>query len=436
MDNKQISHKVPQEEVIQMLQDELAKTNSELMQLTLELEDRVNQRTKELLQANKELMLAKEKAEESDRLKTAFLQNMSHEIRTPMNGILGFTELLKAPNLSGEKQKEFIEIIRQSGNRMLNIINDIIDLSKIESGHIDVLSKKINVNDLLQELYVFFKPEAEIKGLDLICRKELQDDLSIIETDETKLMQILSNLLKNALKFTQEGTITFGYEIEKNLLIFFVQDTGIGIPENKIKTIFERFIQGDINISRDYEGAGLGLTISKAYIEKLGGEIWLKSELGKGTTFFFYVPCELINVNLIKTQVDKPLNNNLKTKNILIVEDDQISMSYLREILEEENANLFYASNGKEALEKVRTTPEIQIVLMDLKMRIMDGFESTRLIKKEKPHLPVIAQSAYAFSNDLDKAKEAGCNDFIRKPVKKELLLSLINKHLSGVKAY
>jgi PAS domain S-box-containing protein len=393
--------------------------------------DNYQQLNQELLKTNEELQRAKENAEESDRLKTAFLQNMSHEIRTPMNGILGFAELLKNPKLSDKKQNEFIQIIEQSGKRMLNIINDIIDLSKIESGQIDISFKEVNVNQLLMQLHVFFKPEAERKCLKLTYFTELPDELCTIETDETKLNQVLSNLIKNSLKFTKTGDISFGYHLIKDMLHFYVRDTGKGIQEKHKKIIFERFIQGDMSITRDYEGAGLGLSISKAYIERLGGKIWVESELDKGATFFFSIPYNFSRMEQIKPPIKTGLNDSKLPINILIVEDDEFSTLFLREILEEENTNLLFSSNGEEALDMVKKHPEIQIVLMDLKMPVMDGFEATKLIKKLKPGLPIIAQSAYAFSDDRYKAKSAGCDDFIAKPVEMDILLSVINKQLS-----
>jgi signal transduction histidine kinase/CheY-like chemotaxis protein len=377
-----------------------------------------------------ELLKAKEHAEESDRLKTAFLHNMSHEIRTPMNGILGFAELLKSRRLSGEKQQEFIELIEQSGQRMLNIINDIVNISKIETGQIEIDLQEINVNHMIKHLHTFFIPEAEGMGLILTYKTGLNDIMCITETDNLKLTQILSNLIKNALKFTKSGTVEFGYHRKDQMLEFYVQDTGIGIESKMQDTIFERFRQVDMSISRNYEGAGLGLAITKAYIERLGGKIWVESELNEGATFFFNIPYKPGQITQTETQVENQFGGRLKGVNILIAEDDCVSMKLLKELLESENANLFFANNGQEAVEIVKTTSEIQILLMDLKMSIMDGFEATRLIKIIKPGLPIIAQSAYAFSNDKDKARIAGCNDFIGKPVKLELLLSMIIKHL------
>jgi PAS domain S-box-containing protein len=385
----------------------------------------------ELNQTNEELLLAKERAEESNRLKTAFLQNMSHEIRTPMNSIIGFADMLKNPELSGEMQKEYIGIIQQGGQRMINIINDIIDISKIESGQIDISSNEINVNHLLKQLHAFFKAEAEEKNLVLKYTVEYSDELCEIETDETKLTQIISNLIKNSIKFTKKGNINFGFHIKKNMIEFYVQDTGKGIPECQREIIFDRFVQGEMSNTRDYEGAGLGLSISKAFVEKLGGKIWVESELDKGSTFYFTIPYNLIKGAHIETLLKSDLNANLKSTNILIAEDDKYSMLLLQRILKDENTNLFLANNGEEALNLVKLHPEIQIVLMDLKMPVMDGYEAIKLMKKLRPDLPIIAQSAYAFTLDKDKAKKAGFNDFICKPIKIDSLLSVINQQLS-----
>jgi hypothetical protein len=402
----------------------------EIELMLIQKNQEIESQNEEYKQINEELFKAKEHAEESDRLKTAFLQNMSHEIRTPMNGILGFSELLKNPGLTGDKQQQFIGLIEQSGQRMLNIINDIVNISKIETGQIDLDLKETNVNQLLNHLYIFFRPEAEGKELKLTLKIGLSDELSKIETDDTKLIQVMSNLIKNSLKFTKTGTIEFGYRQKEKVLEFYVHDTGIGIALEMQNKIFERFRQVEMATARNYEGAGLGLAISKAFVEKLGGNLWVDSELGKGSTFFFNVPYISTKISQYENQKEYEPGGSLKSVNILIAEDDYVCMHFLEEMLEFENANLFYAINGQEALDIVKTTPEVQIVLMDLKMPVMDGFEATKLIKRLRPGLPVIAQSAYAFSNDQDKARIAGCDDFIGKPLKQELLLSMIKKHL------
>ena len=385
-----------------------------------------------------ELIQAKEKAEESDRLKSAFLANISHEIRTPMNGILGFAELLKTPQLSQESLNRYIRVIEQSGYRMLNIINDIVDISKIEANQMNVYLESTNVNHLLKDLLVFFTPEAESKGLRLKISTLFPDEESVIHTDHNKLIQIFSNLIKNAMKFTKTGLIEFGYSstslsarsiASSSDLFFYVKDTGVGIPEDQIDMIFERFRQGSISLTRAYEGAGLGLSISKAFVQMLGGEIWVKSELGQGSEFYFTLSNEVMQTPELKVD-SKDTYSNKKRKHlrILIAEDDESSMIYVKAILEREGTMIFEACNGKEAVDFVRNDPEIDLVLMDIKMPEMDGFEATRQIKRIKPSLPVIAQTAYAFVSDQEKAMEAGCDDYISKPIKKDILLAKIQK--------
>jgi len=237
-----------------------------------------------------ELIKAKEKAEESDRLKSAFLANISHEIRTPMNGILGFAELLKEPGLDIENQMEFLGIIVQSGQRMLNIINDLIDISKIAAGATNLRIQKTNINDILQEIHLFFLPEVNKKNIHFDYHCALPGEDCYMLTDGTKLNQILTNLIKNAIKFTQKGSITFGYTCKESKFEFYVSDTGSGIPADQLEVVFERFIQGTMSLTRNHEGAGLGLAISKAYVEMLGGSIRVDTELGKGSTFTFELP--------------------------------------------------------------------------------------------------------------------------------------------------
>lgn len=239
------------------------------------------------------LQKAKELAEKSDRLKSAFLSNISHEIRTPMNGILGFSSLLKEPNLSGKKQQEYIEMIEKSGNRMMNIINDIVDISKIESGVIHITKKETNLNEMISNIYDRFSPEAASKGLIFMNSNKLSTTDAVIKTDNEKVNAILKNLVKNAIKYTREGVVEVGCERKGKHLEFFVKDTGIGIPKDRQEAIFERFVQADIEDKMAWQGAGLGLAITKAYVELLGGKIWLESEEGKGSTFYFNLPIHL-----------------------------------------------------------------------------------------------------------------------------------------------
>ncbi len=239
-----------------------------------------------------DLVIAKEKAVESDRLKTAFLANMSHEIRTPMNGILGFTALLRNPDLTTNKKEKYIDIIHRSGKRMLSTVNDIIEISKIETGIINIEYEEINVNEVLKELFLFFRPEVERKGLELTLEESITESGIQLETDRSKLNSILSNLIKNAVKFTDTGEITFGVNSEDAQLLFYIKDTGIGISEQHKKRIFERFNQADMSHTRSFEGSGLGLSITKSYVEILGGKIWVESKPGRGSTFFFTIPFE------------------------------------------------------------------------------------------------------------------------------------------------
>ncbi len=378
----------------------------------------------------RELIEAKEKAEESDNLKTAFLANMSHEIRTPMNGILGFADLLKSPGLTGDKQKKYIEIIEQSGKRMLNIISDLIDISKIETGQVEVFEEDFDINQLLEDLLVFFKPEAEQRGLIINQDSELRKLDSYIVTDKTKLTQILTNLIGNALKFTKQGKIDFGYTIQNDFLQFYVKDTGVGISADFQQKIFVRFIQEDLNPTNAGDGTGLGLAISKAYIEKLGGSLWVESKQGEGSSFYFNLPFKKPQRD-VNDYNNKPAYFGIVNKLlVLIAEDDEISFTYLKELLSGENIQILHAINGREAIEFCENNININLVLMDIKMPVLNGLEATKLIKMIHPSLPVIAQSAYISARDKEIAIEAGCDDYIEKPVKKEKLYTLIKNYV------
>ncbi|MBK6967105.1 MAG: PAS domain S-box protein [Bacteroidales bacterium] len=331
-----------------------------------------------------ELINAKEQAEESDRLKSAFLANMSHEIRTPMNGILGFTELLKTPGLTGEEQQEYIQIIKKSGDRMLNIINDIIDISKIESGQMSVSVSDTNVNEVIEYIFNFFKPETEQKGVRFSYFAGLPVDDAVIKTDREKIYAILTNLVKNAIKFTKTGFIEFGYIRKDKNLEFFVSDSGTGIPDEHKSFIFERFRQGSESLIRNYEGAGLGLSISKAYIELLGGEIWVESEPGKGSAFYFNIPYNAEKTEGFSVRVVNPSEDSDARAagfKILIVEDDEISDMFLNITLKNLSRGILHAATGQEALDIVKENPDLDLVLMDIKIPVFDGYETTRRIR-------------------------------------------------------
>ena len=392
-----------------------------------------------------ELIQAKEHAEESDRLKSAFLANMSHEIRTPMNGILGFAELLKEPGLTVDKQEEYLRIIEKSGARMLNIINDIVDISKIESGQMKLSISETDVNDQMEFIYNFFKSEVQQKGLQLRLKNQLPLSKTIITTDREKLYAILTNLVKNAIKYTREGFIEFGYDVVETLhatslqqttLQFYVKDTGIGIPKNRQKAIFERFIQADIIDIMARQGAGLGLSISKAYTEMLGGKIWVESEEGKGSTFFFTLPNltgnkeKFGNSNNALVQVEE---TQVKLLKILIAEDDEASEKLLSISVKKFADEIIIATTGTEAVEACRKYPDIDLILMDIQMSDMDGYEATRQIRKFNPEVIIIAQTAYAMSGDQEKAMEVGCNDYVSKPISRTKIKELIQKYFRMV---
>lgn len=375
------------------------------------------------------LLAAKEKAEESERLKMAFLANMSHEIRTPMNGIIGFMELLKEPNLEEQSRKEYINLVNISGQRLLSTINDIMEISKIESGELTIHSDIINLEELMRYYYNFFQPETESKSLELKLGFHLYGQESEILSDKPKIDSILTNLIKNAIKFTDKGCIEFGNYIDDEDVVFYVRDTGKGIKDDMHHQIFERFVQADNHFSRSYEGSGLGLAIAKAYAEVLGGKIWVHSEPYKGSTFSFSIPYATpLYCDFEAKTPEMRLDNENKQKTILIAEDDEISFRYLEKILKDDTFKLIHAKTGVEAVTLAREVKDISLILMDIKMPEMDGLEATRLIRSFDQDIMIIAQTAYALKDDEHKAIEAGCNAYISKPVKKELLMQLIKK--------
>ncbi|MCF8387692.1 MAG: response regulator [Bacteroidales bacterium] len=389
--------------------------------------------------AENELIKAKEKAEKAERMKSAFLANMSHEIRTPMNGILGYTDLLKTLKLNREKQQNYIGIIEQSGTRMLNIINDIISISKIESQQTEVNLSNTNINHQIEYIFCFFKQEAEQKKLHLSFNNELPEKEAEIRTDREKIYAVLTNLVKNAIKFTQTGTIKLGYVKKEGFFEFYVKDSGSGILEEQKEFIFERFRQGNQSHKRNYEGAGLGLSISKAYVEMLGGKIWVENNAGKngndsGATFFFtipaYLPVERKN-DIADTAPEKATEFNFRNLSVLIVEDDKYSETLFITLVEEFTRKVFTATTGVDAVEVCRKNSDIDLVLMDINMPGMDGYEATRKIRKFNERVVIIAQTAHALTGDRERSIAAGCNDYITKPIKRLDLIKLLNNYSS-----
>jgi PAS domain S-box-containing protein len=384
---------------------------------------------------NDELKASKEKAEESDQLKSAFLANMSHEIRTPMNAILGFSTLIRNRILTEEKRKDYLELINSNCRQLLRIISDIIDISKIEAGQISIFNKNFSLNKTLHDLYLSFNNQLEAmkKPIQIVLKTGLSNEESSIYTDKVRLEQILANLLSNAIKFTDQGLIEFGYYIDRRSdIIFYVKDSGIGMTPKEQAVIFDRFRQVSSSYNKIYGGTGLGLSISKGLAEKLGGTIWVESEVGNGSTFYFNVPYKPGIRADRPPQIEYSTNYSWKGKTILIAEDEEVNYNLLETILIPTKARIIRAKNGIEAINLCNDIPEIDIVLMDIKMPDMNGFDATKKIKSTRKELTIIAQTAYAMSVDEDNCLRAGCDDYISKPLSIDDLLNKINKYLSA----
>jgi len=405
-----------------------------------QVEQEIRKKNEELAQSlekiqkiNTELEAAKERAEESDRLKTAFLCNLSHEIRTPMNGILGFADLLDGGNVCEIHQKRYIELIQESGQRMLNLINDLVDISQIETGQIKIHEKETQLNALMDHTFDFFLPLAEKRNLNFTLEKGLQDNDSTLLTDPVRLEQVLTNLLGNAIKFTKEGYIHFGYKTDGTDLYFWVKDSGIGIPQEMHDVVFQRFRQVDDTFFREEEGSGLGLSISKSIVELMNGTIGVSSEQGHGAEFFFRIPFNQVN-NVAHSENARTSPAAVRDGSgitILIAEDDELNYTYLYEVLKSDDTTLIRAHNGKEAVEALQENPSIDLILMDIKMPILNGYDATRQIREMNPDIPIIAQTAYASNSDRRRALGVGCDDLVSKPIDRKVLMKSIHKCLA-----
>jgi len=381
---------------------------------------------------------ARGKAEESDNLKSAFLANMSHEIRTPMNSILGFSQLLQRPDLDAEKRSQFAKVITTSGEQLMRIIDDVIDISKIESNHLTLKKEYIKLNDVLAEFIESHdqqKKYGEKQNIRLVLSLPEKDRVDFIYTDPVRFTQILNNLYNNALKNTDEGSIEIGYQLisftGSKYVRFYITDTGIGIPKEKFGLIFERF--GQVSGNRQTSGTGLGLSISRGLVNLLGGMIWVESTVGKGSTFYFTHPYEYKYALPDEDQnaANKNTMPDLSGKLVYVAEDDVASMLYLKEILSETKINIRYAANGKLLLQLMKEKMP-DIVLMDINMPEINGYEALKAIRVINKQVPVIAQTAYALSDEREKCLDAGFTDYIPKPLSKDLVIKKLYLYTGG----
>ena len=376
---------------------------------------------------NKKLRKAEEKAKENEALKSAFLSNMSHEIRTPLNAILGFSSLLNRENISIEQRKKYVDLIQLGGSRLLRILTDVADMSKLDTKQFSLIYDSCNLNTLIRNLVAQFKLTADQVQNHMDVDFGLSDSESELLTDETRLMQIFSNLIVNALRYTKNGTITIGYVLEGDTLQLFVKDTGIGIAKKHHKTIFDRFVQVK---NSNCSGTGLGLSIIKEIIELMAGEIWVESAKGQGAEFYFNLPyLKGLNANI---NLAKGVKKDVKKENptILIAEDEHINFLYLEALFEDLPFNIIHAKNGLEAVEMATKHPNISMIFMDLRMPKKNGAQAVKDIRKTKSKIPIIALTAYAMEDDNKKLLNEGFDALLTKPFSKDEITTLIKKHL------
>lgn len=394
------------------------------------------------------------KAEETARVaelannnKTAFLANMSHEIRSPLNGIIGFSELLADKNLSDSERERYLNIIQNNGNALISLLSDLIDISKLESGKLIISNRKFVPARLMEELKFQFESltYGKTEGVSMSFTKNQSFIDLEIESDPNRLRQILVNLITNAIKFTSKGRIEIGADFLNEEMLFWVKDSGIGIPYENQKAIFERFRQVEHHSTSPILGFGLGLAISKALVELLGGQLWVESIPDQGSLFVFTIKSNILNNTMETTQ----FNNNssypydFREHTILIAEDIDFSFLYIEAVLRRTGVKILWAQNGKEAIEHVKTNADIDLVLMDMHMPVMNGYEATEIITQIRPGLPIIAQTAFVLPEDVKKCYAAGSSGYLAKPIRKEQLLNILveyfdkmDQHAEGRQEY
>jgi signal transduction histidine kinase/CheY-like chemotaxis protein len=415
--NMELQERIKAEEKLSKNELILKEKNEELKNSNLQMS-----------RINEELIIAKEKAEESDRLKTAFIQNISHEIRTPMNGIVGFIDLLHQPGSDQEKKEEYIEIINTCTLQLATLVNDIIDISKIETGTMELNITEFRADQIVKDLDNSFSKSAREKGLVFTITNELGGIK--LRSDLEKIKQILNNLVGNAIKFTPKGSISITLARSLNNILFSVTDTGIGIRESDKEIIFDRFRQAEIGLNRSYGGSGLGLAISKGNVEFLGGKIWFDSQPYKGTSFVFSIPVEFLSGE-DRQKPDIPVVRFSQRLKILVAEDDEINYLYIKELLVSSNCEIIWARDGFEAVEMFKRISDFSIVLMDLKMPVMNGYEATRKIKSVNHNIPVIAVTAFTQQEDIGIESKSNFNGYVLKPIEKGDLFTKISRALN-----
>ncbi len=424
---------------LQLANQDLLQSKTELINKNEELNllnDRVTKLLKENRKQNIALKVAKEKAETNNRLKNEFLHNMSHEIRTPLNGIVGFTEFLREPELTKEQRLSYCNIINSSVEQFVRVVDDILEISILETKQVKLIEREVVLNHILLELFSVFDIKAKNNRTPLYIKKGLSNQQSKVMLDDSKLKKVLSNLLENALKFTFQGFVELGYNLIGDRVEIYVKDSGIGIEAENVESIFERFSQEEKELSQKFGGLGLGLSIAKENTELLGGHIELQSEKGKGSTFTVSIPytpvlgnTEVKGMAVTGQKVDwVPVEKG----SLLIVEDDEISFIYLQAMIDRihPGLNIIHAKNGLEAVDLCKNHIDIQLVLMDAKMPIMNGYDATRLIKELNPKLPIVMQSAFSTPEEKERGFAVGCDDYIVKPIEKDAFTVIVNKYL------